>query len=57
MKSNIKTTVIEQTGSLGKAKAGQLSRFLTAYLSNPEMLEEVNRRIAEQKEQEATECP
>lgn len=55
MKSNIKTTVIEQPGKLGDMKAGKLSRFITALLSNPEMLAEVNRRIAEKKEQEATE--
>ncbi len=57
MKSNINTTIIDQPGKLGNVKASQLSRFLTACLSTPGMLEEVNRRIAEQKkEKEAAEC-
>lgn len=55
MKSDIKTTIIEQPGKLGEMKAGQIARSITAFLRNPEMLAEVNRRIAEQKEQEATE--
>ncbi len=57
MKSNIDTRIIDQPGKLGNVKASQLSRFLTACLSTPGMLEEVNRRIAEQKkEKEAAEC-
>ena len=57
MKSNINTTIVEQFGELGKVKASTLSGYLVACLSIPEMLEEVNRRIAaEKKEQEATEC-
>ncbi|MDE5564290.1 MAG: hypothetical protein K2I93_03975 [Oscillospiraceae bacterium] len=57
MKSNINTTIIEQSGELGKIKASTLSGYLVACLSVPEMLEEVNRRIAaEKKEKEAAEC-
>lgn len=54
MKSDIKTTIIEQPGKLSDMKARKLSRVITALLKNPEMLAETNRRIAEQKEQEAS---
>lgn len=48
MKANIKATVIEQPGKLGKMKARALAAALTEiYYGDPEFAAEVDRRVAE----------
>lgn len=50
--NDMKTTTIEQPGSIGKWKAAQLGRYLAGRMQDPEFFAEVEEKNKEGKEHE-----